>query len=65
MLKSLGLYEIKNLKVGSPINKKISGGQRKRLNIALELIREPSSAYLLMNRLPVFRRGTLKTSWIF
>jgi ABC transport system ATP-binding/permease protein len=37
----LDLDEIKNLKVGSPLNKFISGGQRKRLNIALELIREP------------------------
>lgn len=41
-LKQLGLYEIKDLKVGTPLNKKISGGQRKRLNIALELIREPA-----------------------
>lgn len=41
-LSSLGLLEIKDLKVGSPLNKTISGGQRKRLNIALELIREPS-----------------------
>lgn len=41
ILKSLGLYEIKDLIVGSPLNKKISGGQRKRLNVALELIREP------------------------
>jgi ABC transport system ATP-binding/permease protein len=46
MLQSLGLYEIKNMKVGSPLNKKISGGQRKRLNIALELIREPSILFL-------------------
>ncbi len=46
MLKSLGLYEIKDLKVGSVLNKKISGGQRKRLNIALELIREPSVLFL-------------------
>jgi ABC-type multidrug transport system ATPase subunit len=37
----LDLYEIRNLKVGAPLNKYISGGQRKRLNIALELIREP------------------------
>lgn len=41
-LLSLGLYEKRNLKVGSPYNKVISGGQRKRLNIALEMIREPS-----------------------
>ncbi len=40
-LTSLGLYDRKDLKVGSPLNKTISGGQRKRLNIALELIREP------------------------
>ncbi len=40
-LSNLGLLELKDLKVGSPFNKTISGGQRKRLNIALELIREP------------------------
>ena len=45
-LKDLGLFEIKDLKVGSPMNKKISGGQRKRLNIALELIREPSVLFV-------------------
>ncbi|MBN1107762.1 MAG: ATP-binding cassette domain-containing protein [Bacteroidales bacterium] len=45
-LKSLGLLEIRNMKVGSPLNKKISGGQRKRLNISLELIREPSIMFL-------------------
>ncbi len=41
MLEAIGLKDRKDLKVGSPLNKKISGGQRKRLNIALELIREP------------------------
>ncbi|MCK4701392.1 MAG: ABC transporter permease, partial [Bacteroidales bacterium] len=46
VLKNLGLFEIRNMKVGSPLNKKISGGQRKRLNIALELIREPSVLFL-------------------
>ncbi|HBF87209.1 MAG TPA: ABC transporter [Bacteroidales bacterium] len=45
-LSSLGLIEIKHLKVGSPMNKTISGGQRKRLNIALELIREPSILFV-------------------
>ena len=46
MLMSLGLYETKDLKVGSPLEKTISGGQRKRLNIALELIREPSVLFV-------------------
>lgn len=41
VLDDLGLNEIQDLKVGSPLNKLISGGQRKRLNIALEIIREP------------------------
>ena len=45
-LKDLGLDAIKDLKVGSAINKYISGGQRKRLNIALELIREPAVLFL-------------------
>jgi len=45
-LTNLGLFEIKDIKVGSPLNKKISGGQRKRLNIALELIREPSVLFV-------------------
>jgi ABC-type multidrug transport system ATPase subunit len=45
-LQNLGLYEIKDVQVGTPLNKKISGGQRKRLNIALELIREPSVLFL-------------------
>lgn len=45
-LQELGLLEIKDLKVGSPLNKKISGGQRKRLNIALELIREPAVLFV-------------------
>ena len=46
VLKNLGLHEIKDIQVGSPLNKKISGGQRKRLNIALELIREPAVLFL-------------------
>jgi ABC transport system ATP-binding/permease protein len=45
-LSNLGLLEKRELKVGSPFNKVISGGQRKRLNIALELIREPLVMFL-------------------
>lgn len=41
-LEDLGLVETKDLKVGSPLRKTISGGQRKRLNIGLELLREPA-----------------------
>lgn len=46
LLHALGLYESKDLKVGNPLQKTISGGQRKRLNIALELIREPSVLFV-------------------
>ncbi len=46
VLQDLDLYEIRNLKVGGPLNKYISGGQRKRLNIALELIREPDVMFV-------------------
>ena len=42
ILKELELTPLKNLKVGSTLNKIISGGQRKRLNVAMELIREPA-----------------------
>lgn len=41
-LDDLGLNETRDLKVGSPLRKTISGGQRKRLNIGLELLREPA-----------------------
>ena len=46
ILEDLDLSKIRDLAVGSPIRKTISGGQRKRLNIALELIREPAILYL-------------------
>lgn len=45
-LHNLGLAETKDIIVGNALNKKISGGQRKRLNIALELIREPSILFV-------------------
>jgi len=75
-LKNLGLYEIRNMKVGSPLNKKISGGQRKRLNIALELIREPEILFLdeptsglssrdSENILDILKEITLKGKLIF
>lgn len=45
-LVSLGLQETRDLKVGNPLQKTISGGQRKRLNIGLELLREPMVLYV-------------------
>ena len=45
-LAELDLDEIRDLKVGNSLNKVISGGQRKRLNIALELIREPTILFV-------------------
>ena len=45
-LNSLGLGEIKDLKVGTPLEKIISGGQRKRVNVGLELLREPQVLFV-------------------
>ena len=46
VLNAVGLIDVKDLIVGNVLDKTISGGQRKRLNIALELIREPSVLFV-------------------
>ena len=46
LLENLGLYDIKDYKVGTISHKIISGGQRKRLNIAMELIRNPDILFI-------------------
>jgi ABC-type multidrug transport system ATPase subunit len=45
-IEQFDLVEARDLKVGNPLNKFISGGQRKRLNIALELMRQPSVLFV-------------------
>jgi ABC-type multidrug transport system ATPase subunit len=45
-LDAVGLTDCQDLKVGSTLQKTISGGQRKRLNIALELLREPAVLFV-------------------
>ena len=46
VLLDLGLFDIRELQVGDVMNKKVSGGQRKRLNIGLELMREPGVLFV-------------------
>lgn len=46
ILHDLDLSEIGDLQVGDIMNKKVSGGQRKRLNIGLELMREPGVLFV-------------------
>ena len=46
VLKDLDLLDIKDLQVGDILNKKVSGGQRKRLNIGLEMMREPAVLFV-------------------
>lgn len=76
VLDNLGLSDTKDLRVGNPLDKTISGGQRKRLNIGLELLREPSILFLdeptsglssrdSENVLDLLRELTLKGKLIF
>jgi ABC-type multidrug transport system ATPase subunit/pSer/pThr/pTyr-binding forkhead associated (FHA) protein len=45
-LRDLGLDAVKNLQIGKPEKKVLSGGQRKRVNIALELVTDPVILFL-------------------
>ncbi len=45
-LRDLGLEGVKNLQIGKPEKKILSGGQRKRVNIALELVTDPVILFL-------------------
>jgi ABC-type multidrug transport system ATPase subunit/pSer/pThr/pTyr-binding forkhead associated (FHA) protein len=45
-IKDLGLETVKNLQIGRPEKKILSGGQRKRVNIALELVTDPVILFL-------------------
>ena len=42
VLHDIGLYEKRNVKVGDTLNKTLSGGERKRVNIGLELLADSS-----------------------
>lgn len=45
-LAQLGLDGVRNLQIGKPEKKVLSGGQRKRVNIALELVTDPVILFL-------------------
>ena len=46
VLEQLRLVEIRGQLIGSPEKKGISGGQRKRVNLAMELLTDPSALFL-------------------
>lgn len=46
ILRQLGLQGAENVRVGSPEKRGISGGQRKRVNLAMELLTNPSILFL-------------------
>ena len=46
ILKELGIEDTRNVLIGSPLKKGISGGQRKRVNLAQELLTQPSLLFL-------------------
>jgi ABC-type transport system involved in cytochrome c biogenesis ATPase subunit len=46
VLNILGLRDIENSIIGDELNRGISGGQRKRVNIGMELVADPSVLFL-------------------
>ena len=45
-MEELGLTRIKHTLIGSTLKKTISGGERKRVSIGVELVTEPSLLFL-------------------
>ena len=48
VMKLLGLYDIRNTIIGDEKRRGISGGQKKRVNIGMELVSQPSMLFLGM-----------------
>ena len=61
ILHALGITEARDTEVGSVARKKISGGQRKRLNIGMELIRQPSVLFVDEPTSGLSSRDSVKT----
>ena len=45
-IKLLGLYEIRHSLIGDEVTRGISGGQRKRVNIGIEVVSDPTVLFL-------------------
>ncbi len=47
VINSLGLKEVQDTLIGDPDKRGISGGQRKRVNIGIELVTDPIALFLV------------------
>ncbi|KAK8334676.1 hypothetical protein V6Z11_A09G002800 [Gossypium hirsutum] len=62
LLKELGLEEVANVRIGEESNRGISGGQKRRVSIGVDLVHDPTlfDRILLLSNGTVIHHGTLR-----
>ena len=52
IIQELGLVKARNTRIGDAKNRGVSGGERKRTNIGVEMIQDPSVLFLVCFSIP-------------